>query len=104
MIKIHKIHIKRYRSIINLELTIDNKNNFITICGENNTGKTNTLKAIDLFFNDTKYVSEKDVPHHKFEGSRGGATCPEISIEFLLEDNDIYRITKRFDLKKNCIC
>ena len=100
MIKIHKIHIKRYRSIIDLELVIDDQNNFITICGENNTGKTNSLKAVDLFFNPDKYVPEQDIPHHKFEGSRGGATCPEISIEFLLENNDIYRITKKFDLKK----
>ena len=81
MIKINKIHIKRYRSILDLELTIDTTNNFITICGENNTGKTNSLKAIDLFFNPNKYVPEQDVPHHKLEGSRGGATCPEISID-----------------------
>lgn len=100
MIKINKIHIKRYRSILDLELAINNENNFITICGENNTGKTNSLKAIDLFFNPHKYVPEQDIPHHKFEGSRGGATCPEISIDFLLEDNDIHRITRRFDLKK----
>ncbi|PSF34955.1 hypothetical protein C7H19_18290 [Aphanothece hegewaldii CCALA 016] len=100
MIKIKNIQIERYRSIINLKLEVNTDNNFITICGENNTGKTNTLRAIDLFFNPDKYNRQADVPFHKLEGSRGGATTPKISIDFLLDDEDIYRISRSFDLDK----
>lgn len=71
MVKMQKIHIKRYRSILDLTINVNTNNNFITICGENNTGKTNILRAIDLFFNSEKYEPSKDVPHHKLEGSRG---------------------------------
>lgn len=99
MIKMQKIHIKRYRSILDLTINVNTNNNFITICGENNTGKTNTLRAMDLFFNPEKYEPSKDVPHHKLEGSRGGAVCPDISIEFLLPDGDVYRIRKEFNLE-----
>ena len=98
MIKIKTIQIERYRSIINLKIEINNDNNFIAICGENNTGKTNTLRAIDLFFNPEKYKKDKDVPFHKLEGSRGGSISPKILIDFLLEDDDIYRIERNFDL------
>jgi predicted ATP-dependent endonuclease of OLD family len=44
MIQIKTIQIERYRSILNLKLEFNQNNNFITICGENNTGKTNTLR------------------------------------------------------------
>jgi predicted ATP-dependent endonuclease of OLD family len=100
MVKIQTIHIKRYRSIIDLNLKVNTNNNFITICGENNTGKTNTLRAIALFFNPSKYEPSKDAPSHKYEGSGGGAVFPNISIEFVLENddnNDLYQITRKFD-------
>jgi len=98
MIKIKEIHIKRYRSILDLKISVNDNNNLITICGENNTGKTNTLRAIDLFFNPEKYVPDRDIPYHKFEGSRGGSVYPDISIDFLVEDGDIYRVHKKFNL------
>jgi predicted ATP-dependent endonuclease of OLD family len=98
MIKIQSIQIERYRSILNLKLEFNEHNNFITICGENNTGKTNTLRAINLFFNPDKYNPQADIPFHKLEGSRGAATAPKISIEFLLQDDDIYRIQRSFNL------
>ncbi|MBD2336136.1 AAA family ATPase [Calothrix sp. FACHB-156] len=98
MIKIKTIQIERYRSILNLKLEFNYNNNFITICGENNTGKTNTLRAINLFFNPNQYNPQADIPFHKLEGSRGAATAPKISIDFLLSDNDIYRIERSFNL------
>lgn len=98
MIKIKTIQIERYRSILNLQLEFSSNNNFITICGENNTGKTNTLRAIDLFFNPAKYNPQADIPFHKLEGSRGAATPPKISIDFLLPDNEVYRIQRNFNL------
>jgi predicted ATP-dependent endonuclease of OLD family len=55
MIKISKITIQRFRSIMSMELKIDNDNNIISICGPNNVGKTNTLRAMNLFFNPDQY-------------------------------------------------
>ena len=49
--KIKEISIKRYRSILNLTLEIDDIDKISTICGANNVGKTNVLRAIDTFFN-----------------------------------------------------
>jgi len=103
MIKIKSVQIERYRSIVNLKLEINSNNGFITICGENNTGKTNTLRAVDLFFNPEKYKPEIDIPFHKLEGSRGGATFPKISIEFIQEtdnESNIYKIERSFDLNR----
>ncbi len=98
MTKIKSIQIERYRSILNLKLEFNTTNNFITICGENNIGKTNTLRAINLFFNPEKYNPQADIPFHKFEGSRGAAIAPKISIDFFVSDNDIYRIERAFNL------
>jgi len=96
MIRIKKVIIKRYRSIMDMVLQIDDSNNYITICGENNTGKTNTLRAIDLFFNPEKYIAENDSPNHKYHGSRGGSVFPEITIEFETDDKDKIQIKKEF--------
>ncbi len=45
---IETISIENYRSI--KKLTIKIKNNFLQLIGENNSGKTNVFRAIDLFF------------------------------------------------------
>ncbi|WP_445749245.1 ATP-dependent nuclease [Polaribacter sp.] len=90
--KIKRIHIKRFRSILDLRLDINTVNNFSTICGANNSGKTNVLKALNIFFNPSDYILKEDVPNHKL-GSRGGATYPDIIITFV--KNDIEYIIKR---------
>jgi predicted ATP-dependent endonuclease of OLD family len=90
--KIKRIHIKRFRSILDLKLEINTENNFSTICGANNSGKTNVLKALNIFFNPRDYILKEDVPNHKL-GSRGGATYPEITITFI--KNDIEFIIRR---------
>ncbi|WP_051865759.1 ATP-dependent nuclease [Metabacillus indicus] len=97
MIKIKSFTIKRYRSIMELIINVDEDNNYITICGENNAGKTNSLRAVDLFFNPEKYVAEKDSPNHKYHGSRGGAVFPEITIEFLVDGKDRIKIKREFN-------
>lgn len=48
MVKIKKIYIKHFRSIIEEEIETDNFNVFV---GLNDSGKSNVLKALDLFFN-----------------------------------------------------
>jgi len=97
MIKISSVRIKRYRSIMDMKLDFDLDNNFITVCGENNIGKTNTLRAIDLFFNPDKFEAEKDTPNYKYKGTRGGKVYPEIQVEFIEDNISIYKITKEFD-------
>lgn len=49
MLKIADLEISCFRSILNLKLCIESEPNLISICGENNVGKTNTLRAINLF-------------------------------------------------------
>ena len=49
MIKIIHAEINRFRSIMSLDLDFDNNYNLVTICGKNNVGKTNVLRAINLF-------------------------------------------------------
>lgn len=90
--KLKKIHIKRFRSILDLKLEINTENNFSTICGANNSGKTNVLKALNIFFVPSEYDLKVDVPNHKL-GSRGGATYPEIILTF--EKNNIEYVIKR---------
>ncbi|MBB1151300.1 ATP-dependent nuclease [Myroides sp. NP-2] len=87
-----KIQIKRFRSILDLKLNLNTSNNFSTICGANNSGKTNVLKALNIFFNPEQYSLTEDIPNHKL-GSRGGSTYPEITLTF--EKNNIQHIIKR---------
>lgn len=94
--KITTIQIKRFRSILSLKLELDSLDHITTICGANNSGKTNVLRAINIFFNASEYNSEMDSPNHKFHGTRGGKVFPEITISFEKEDTS-YRITKIFD-------
>jgi predicted ATP-dependent endonuclease of OLD family len=97
-IKIQKLEIKRFRSLFDFKVDIDTNNNFISICGENNTGKTNLLRAINLFFNPALYDRTQDAPHHKLSGSGGGATYPIIKLHFLnTETSDTYWIEKKFN-------
>lgn len=78
--KISSIEIRRFRSIGALDLLIDQSNNYITICGANNTGKTNVLRALNIFFRPTEYVVSDDSPNHKYHGSRGSKAYPEITV------------------------
>lgn len=100
MIKISRIHIRRFRSIMDLELNVRADNNFVTICGENNSGKTNTLRALNIFFHPELYIYEKDTPFHKLEGSQGALVYPQIIIEFIEGEKRI-SIERNFD-KDNC--
>lgn len=93
--KISRINIKRFRSILSLNLDIDITNNFITICGVNNSGKTNVLKALNIFFNPEKYIAHEDSPNHKYYGSRGGKSYPEISL-WIQNGSDEIVITREF--------
>ena len=57
-IMITKIRIQNFRSIESIEVELENTNILI---GQNNCGKTNFLKAIDLSLNSYKDVSKEDI-------------------------------------------
>lgn len=48
MLRIKQIHIRNFRSIVNVTLNIEKMNIFV---GLNDAGKSNVLKALNLFFN-----------------------------------------------------
>ncbi|MGJ0149568.1 ATP-dependent nuclease [Campylobacter lari] len=69
-----KFQVKYFRSLLDITLNIDNAN-INTICGENNIGKTNFLRALNLFFNHSngvEYNQNEDRPYHIQKGSGGG--------------------------------
>lgn len=55
------------------------------ICGENNIGKTNFLRALNLFFNhlsDTAFSPGEDLPYHILHGSGGAGAKTELIGKF----------------------
>lgn len=100
MICIEEIDIKRFRSIDNLTLKIDSTHNISTICGQNNVGKTNVLRALSLFFNKSKFNFREDVPEFK-QMTMGTSVYPNLTLHIKdTTTNDIYVITKDFDIRK----
>ena len=96
MIKIKKIEIQRFRSIIFISLEINTNSNFISICGQNNVGKTNVLRAINIFFNPITYNPKLDIPNLK-NATWGGAVHPKITITFFDDaSNNTYIISRDF--------
>lgn len=98
-IKITKIHIQNFRSILKLEIGVEQKNGLIVFCGANNVGKTNVLKAMALFFNKNIFQPYIDCPSHKYYGTRGASYRPKIEICFIDEDNNSFCITKNWNLQ-----
>lgn len=47
MYYISKVRIQRFRSIMDMEFNISDYSMPVAICGQNNVGKTNTLRAIN---------------------------------------------------------
>lgn len=87
--KIDKVKIRNYRSIIN-EVELSFNENLTCLVGENNSGKSNVLRAINLALNEItdyeNYTRENDYPQisHYTQGFHGK---PEITIqiEFLMD-------------------
>lgn len=57
-LRITRLRIKNFRSIESLEIVLGDNN---LIFGQNNAGKSNILKAINVALNTTYYVSEQDI-------------------------------------------
>lgn len=98
-----KINIKRYRSIN--DLTVDFKEHMpLIICGSNNVGKTNFLRALDLFFSldKDKFNTKEDIPYDIEEGKRGGGYNTRITGWFEdQKNNDKYQVTTIYKRQKN---
>lgn len=89
MKKIVFIQIERFRSIKKLSFKIDQTSNLIALCGQNNVGKTNTLRAINLFFNPLDYDDTIDKPVIK-HATGGGTIHPQITIEFFDTNSNFF--------------
>lgn len=89
MIRIIKCEISRYRSILSMTLDISQELNSIAICGQNNVGKTNTLRAINLFFCPENYDREIDMPKIK-KATGGQSTHPKIELTFWDDQSNQY--------------
>lgn len=97
MIKIKEIQIERFRSIINMSLQINEDSNLMAVCGQNNVGKTNLLRAINVFFNPEQYEPKIDMPRIK-HATGGGATHPKITLVFHNDKtNKFYCIVRKMD-------
>jgi len=88
---------------MSVELKIENGQP-VTICGENNIGKTNVLEAINIFFNHLNepslYLPERDIPHHIYYGRGGETQNTEITAKF--SNSDGLAITTKVKFKKDC--
>jgi len=97
-----KIKISNFRSIFNL--TVDCKNGeLLIVFGPNNIVKTNFLRALDLFFylDKDKFNHEIDIPYHIAEGSYGGGSKSQITVEFGNQSGDIYTITTKYSRSRS---
>lgn len=101
--KIAKIHIHHFRSIADLTIELPCTDEPTVICGPNNVGKTNLLRALNLFFYEDFYA-EDDVPYHIVEGSRGQGFKSAIEITFWNEKEQTRWIIKKdFTRQKNAV-
>lgn len=97
MIHIIKCSISRYRSILSMTIDISQALNSVAICGQNNVGKTNTLRAINLFFCPENYAAEIDMP--KIKKATGGQSIHlKIELTFWDDQSDKYFVLCR-DMK-----
>lgn len=86
-----KFQVKRYRSLMDVKIDIS-LNEKVVICGENNIGKTNFLRAMNVFFNHYKqelYNLKEDIPYHIYYGSRGSGVKTELIGTFEKDDDTI---------------
>ena len=98
-ITIQSIRIKNFRSIRNASINVSGMNIFV---GLNDVGKSNVLKALNLFFNnntdyDVKFDFEKDFSYLFPKSSH---STKEISIELKVEIPSTYQNSGTYTWKK----
>jgi len=96
MLKILNVRIQRFRSVMDLSFDVNSNSGIITICGQNNVGKTNVLRAINIFFNPEVYDQQTDIPTLK-NATWGGSVHPKIEILFFnSKDKKYYCLIRDF--------
>lgn len=97
---LQKITIKNFRSISNLAVNFTEKE-ILTLTGANNVGKTNFLRALDLFFSldVEKFDPENDIPYDIVEGTRGAGFKIRFEAVFV-ESSDNYKMVVEFKKDK----
>ena len=97
-----EIEIHNYRSISKIKLKV-NKGKMTVICGANNVGKTNLLRALDLFFSLDlkKFDVTRDIPYQIAEGSRGQGYKTKIIGKFCGAKEEKIIIEAQFLNRKN---
>ena len=87
MIKISRLKISNFRSFTNEENNIDDLDVLNIFAGRNNVGKTNVLRAINLFFNPKSYNPSIDRNAIK-EITKGASKDPVITVDFIDDELD----------------
>lgn len=100
---IEEFTISNFRSISTLTVK-PHKNGILTICGANNVGKTNFLRALKLFFEAKveNFDPSSDIPFHIAEGTQGGGY--KTTLKMKIKDNkskDVYKITQVYSRRNN---
>lgn len=99
MLEIREIQIRNFRSIVNLSLPIKGFNIFV---GLNDAGKSNILKALNLFFNgqtDENCDFNFDLDYSKLAPERSNK-AKEIVVQIKFEIPSNYKDTGEFTWKK----
>lgn len=90
MVTIERIHIKNFRSLVDETIEFSAFNCFV---GKNDSGKSNVLKALNLFFNDSTDFDtpfDFDSDYSKF-AKRGSKQAKEITISLDLVVPDTFK-------------
>lgn len=97
MIIIRSIHIKNFRSIVDATINLSDFNIFV---GKNDSGKSNVLKALNLFFNNrtdfnTPFYFANDYSRFAKRGSKQAKEI-SISLDIVIPDSYIEKGIKRW--------
>ncbi|ULG74446.1 ATP-dependent nuclease [Macrococcus brunensis] len=105
MAYIRKIQISNFRSYKNNENVLKDIKNLNMFTGKNNSGKTNILRAINLFFNPKEYDPKLDMNMIK-QLTGGGTKHPKIKLEIhdeniTINNKNVFNIELDLNFKVN---
>lgn len=91
---IRRVKISNFRTLLDFEIELNEK--FQIIAGANNSGKSNLLRALNIFFNegfdeDSYFDKTKDLSYHIEKGT-GSSSPTTIEVDLFLKDDEIRRI------------
>ena len=98
------VSINNFRTLNNFNLC--DLGSLHVITGVNNSGKTNFLRALDLFFNESieggKFDRVKDIPNHIVYGTRPGHVKTSITVTLVFCEEEINNLfhTKHKEFRK----